>query len=87
MLSPETLSRLFRTDVPVAETAGRWYIQFGFAGFNSRANNGRGYATEASAVAAIRRLDPSMRNHSLGVIVAGDAGVELLGTDGPEVRQ
>jgi hypothetical protein len=33
----------------------RWYIRTGFAGFNSRANNGDGYSTKARAEAAIRR--------------------------------
>jgi len=60
-LSQATRDQLFRTDVAVAETAGRWYIQFGYAGFNSPANNRRGYATEARALAAIRRYDPTMR--------------------------
>lgn len=41
---------------------GRWYIKMGYAGFNTRANNSSGYASEAAALAVIRRLDPSMRN-------------------------
>lgn len=31
----------------------RHFIKMGFAGFNSRANNGNGYATKAKAEAAI----------------------------------
>ncbi len=33
----------------------RWYITFGHAGFNSRANNRNGYASEAKAIAAMRK--------------------------------
>lgn len=44
-------------ECPSAVTAheGRFYITFGHAAFNSAANNGAGYATEAHARAAIRR--------------------------------
>jgi uncharacterized Zn finger protein len=31
----------------------RWFITMGHASFNSRANNGRGYATEGAARKAI----------------------------------
>lgn len=34
---------------------GRWYITMGHAGFNTRANNGSGYATRAAALAVHRR--------------------------------
>lgn len=34
---------------------GGFFITFGHAGFNSPTNNGRGYRTEASARAAIRK--------------------------------
>jgi hypothetical protein len=34
---------------------GRWYIKLGFAGFNTRANNGNGYATKAKAEAVCRK--------------------------------
>ena len=33
----------------------RWYITMGHAGYNSPANNGFGYETEAKAMAAHRR--------------------------------
>jgi hypothetical protein len=35
---------------------GRWFITIGHAGFNTRANNGSGYATEEAARAENRRL-------------------------------
>lgn len=35
---------------------GRFYITMGHPGFNSRANNGNGYATRAAAYATIRRF-------------------------------
>lgn len=35
--------------------SGRWYITMGHAGFNSRANNGAGYASEGKARAALGR--------------------------------
>lgn len=35
---------------------GQTFITFGHCGFNSKVNNGRGYATEAFARAAIRRF-------------------------------
>ena len=34
---------------------GTWFITFGHAGFNSPANNGRGYASKAKALAAMKR--------------------------------
>jgi hypothetical protein len=40
---------------PVTQNRHRWYIELGFAGFNSAANNRNGYETEAAALAAIRR--------------------------------
>lgn len=39
----------------VAEYRGRWYILFGHAGYNSRANNAEGYSSEAKALAAMRK--------------------------------
>lgn len=36
-------------------TRGSWYIRLGFAGFNSRANNGDGYTTKDAAMRAVRR--------------------------------
>lgn len=44
---------------PVREEHGRWYIRMWFAGFNSPANNRQGYASEAHALAAIRRYQSS----------------------------
>ena len=38
-----------------AEQDGRWFILMGHAGFNSPANNGRGYESREKAVAASRR--------------------------------
>ena len=35
--------------------SGRWFLTMGHAGFNSPANNGRGYETKAKAEAAHRR--------------------------------
>lgn len=35
-------------------TTGRWFITMGHCQFNSRANNGRGYASQAAALRAIR---------------------------------
>lgn len=35
----------------------RWYIDLGFAGFNSRANNYHGYKTKDAAEAAIRKYE------------------------------
>lgn len=32
----------------------RWYVTMGHPGFNSPANNGRGYATRGAALAAVR---------------------------------
>jgi hypothetical protein len=40
---------------PVREENGRWYILMWIPGFNSPANNRLGYASEAQALAAIRR--------------------------------
>jgi hypothetical protein len=37
------------------DRTGRWYIKMGFAGFNSKANNYSGYATQDDAVRAILR--------------------------------
>lgn len=34
---------------------GRWYITMGHPGFNSRANNGAGYATKAAAEKALAK--------------------------------
>lgn len=34
---------------------GRWFITMGHPGFNSPANNGRGYASHAKARSAFRR--------------------------------
>lgn len=34
---------------------GRWYITMGHPGFNSRANNGSGYATRKAALMAFHR--------------------------------
>lgn len=33
----------------------RWFIRMGFAGFNLRANNGRGFETREAAIAAHKR--------------------------------
>jgi hypothetical protein len=38
---------------PVAQFNGRWFITIGHAGFNTKANNGRGYATRDKAITAI----------------------------------
>jgi len=46
---------------PVEEKAGRWFIRMGFAGFNSPSNNRMGYASEAKALAAIRRYENRSR--------------------------
>jgi predicted secreted protein len=35
-------------------TTGRWFITMGHAQFNSAANNGKGYATQAAALRTIR---------------------------------
>lgn len=40
----------------VAEQGGRWFIRMGHPGFNLPANNWKGYATEAAARAAVRRV-------------------------------
>ena len=37
-----------------APVTGRWFITMGHAQFNSPANNGKGYATEAAALRAVR---------------------------------
>jgi hypothetical protein len=34
---------------------GRWFVTFGHAGFNSRANNGSGVATRRAAVGSVLR--------------------------------
>jgi hypothetical protein len=46
-----------RTDDAVEHNTryNTYFIKVGFAGFNSPANNGRGYATQAKAEAAILR--------------------------------
>jgi hypothetical protein len=36
---------------------GRWFIKFGFAGFNSPANNRSGYDSKVSAESAIHRYE------------------------------
>lgn len=41
--------------VRVNPTTGRWFVTMGHPGFNTPANNGRGYATWAAAAAAVRR--------------------------------
>jgi hypothetical protein len=42
---------------------GRWFITMGHAGFNSKTNNGDGYATQAKAQAVVWwfMLPPAMR--------------------------
>lgn len=40
--------------VAMLPETGKWYITFGHAGFNSKANNGLGYLTKAKAMAAMR---------------------------------
>jgi hypothetical protein len=40
-----------------------FYIRIGFCGFNSPANNRFGYASEAKAVAAIRRYQAAGERH------------------------
>ena len=44
-----------KTAVAEFTETGRWYILFAHAGFNSPANNTNGYASEAKALASIRR--------------------------------
>lgn len=39
----------------VEQKHGRWYVTMGHAGFNTRANNAQGYATERSARAVVDR--------------------------------
>lgn len=45
-------------EVPISEATeernGRWYILMGFAGYNSRANNGSGYVSRKAAENSIR---------------------------------
>ena len=40
---------------PVVQDGGRWFILIGHAGFNSPANNARGYASKAGALREHRR--------------------------------
>ena len=40
--------------VAMLPETGRWYITFGHAGFNSKANNGLGYSTKAKALGVMR---------------------------------
>ena len=42
-------------DVKKNEKTGRWYITMGHPGFNSTANNGNGYSTEAKARSELKR--------------------------------
>lgn len=48
-------AKMIRTDVQTVEHEGRWFITMGNPGFNSATNNGRGYASEDLALAAIQR--------------------------------
>jgi len=51
-------SLLFSSSSDVVEIEGRWFITAGHCGFNSRANNDKGYATPEAArkaMAAIQR--------------------------------
>jgi len=41
--------------------SGRWFITMGHPGYNSPANNRRGYATAAAARAAVRRYTGGAR--------------------------
>lgn len=43
------------SDNAVINQNGRWYIDFGFCGYNSAANNKNGYASKEKAEAAILR--------------------------------
>ncbi len=45
----------------VAVQNGRWFITMGHPGFNLPANNGRGYASKAKALAAHARCGGSGR--------------------------
>ncbi|MGA0852319.1 MAG: hypothetical protein ACO3QQ_03045 [Candidatus Nanopelagicaceae bacterium] len=47
------IQEICRQDVPVVEIDGRWFITLGHPGFNSKANNGKGYATKQKALKAI----------------------------------
>ena len=47
-----------------SKVTGRWFIRMGFAGFNGTANNGRGYATQRAALAAIRRYQETSPTES-----------------------
>ena len=53
MMYPTLTAALLSTTSPVVEFEGRWFITIGNPGFNSPANNGKGYATRAKAMAAI----------------------------------
>jgi len=44
------------TESPVFELGGRWYISLGRPGFNSKANNRTGYASEKAALRALERF-------------------------------
>ena len=44
------------TDSVVFELNGRWYISMGRPGFNSKANNRNGYATEKAALEATKKF-------------------------------
>lgn len=50
---------LTRNKVPFEDAVhadgDRWFIKMGFAGFNSRANNGVGYVSQEAAMLAVRR--------------------------------
>jgi hypothetical protein len=41
-------------DSSIECVGGRWFIRMGFAGFNSKANNARGYSTRLIAALAHR---------------------------------
>lgn len=41
--------------VPVEQQSHGWFIVSGYAGYNSKTNNYRGYVSEENALAAIRR--------------------------------
>lgn len=45
----------------------RWYISPGHCGFNSPANNGRGYETKAKALAASTRYENKGRRYRAGL--------------------
>lgn len=43
------------TNAVQQDAAGRWFITMGHPGLNSTANNRRGYATKAAAIAACQK--------------------------------